>query len=70
MASVALSAERERRTENVFHMLLRAFETLWSARKIASVALSPKRESHTENMFHIVLRRDKTHVEHYGVQER
>ena len=27
MASVALSAERERRTENVFHMLLRHKKT-------------------------------------------
>ena len=41
------------------------YETLWSAREIASVALSAKRKRHNENMFH-----SKTHVKHYGVQER
>ena len=46
IASVALSAEREGHTENMFH---RACETLWSAREIVSVALSAERERHTKN---------------------
>ena len=57
MASVALSTERERRTENVFHMLLRLCETLRSAREMASVALSVLRERRTENVFHMLLRK-------------
>ena len=41
----------------VFHMLLRrclmrACETLWSAREIASIALLAERERHTENVPH------------------
>ena len=35
----------------VFHMLLRACETLWSAREMASVTLSAERERRTENVF-------------------
>ena len=34
--------------------ILRACETLRSAREIASVALSAERERYTENVFHIV----------------
>ena len=36
-------------------LILRACETLWSAREMASVALSAAQERHTENMFHILL---------------
>ena len=56
--SLALIAAR-----SVFHLTLRACETLRSAREIASVALSAERERHTENVFHIVfiLRRCETH---------
>ena len=39
--------------------MLRACETLWSAREIVSVALSAEQERHTENMFHIVLKDTK-----------
>ena len=35
--------------------ILRAFETLSSAREIASMALSAEREGHTENVFHMLL---------------
>ena len=33
---MALLAEQARHTENVFHIALRACETLWSAKEIAS----------------------------------
>ena len=45
----------------VFHLALRACETLWSAREIDSTALSVERERHTENVFLIVLRQCETH---------
>ena len=48
IASMALSAEQARHTENVFHIALRRCETLWSAREIASVAFSAERERHAE----------------------
>ena len=34
--------------------LLRAYETLWSARKIALLTPSTERERHTENVFHVL----------------
>ena len=40
----------------VFHIVLRRCETLWSAREIASMALSAEQVRHTENVFHIALR--------------
>ena len=43
----------------VFHMLLRACETLWSAREIASMALSAEQARHTENVFQIALRESR-----------
>ena len=36
-----------------FKPLLRACETIWSAREIASVALSAEQQRHTENVFHM-----------------
>ena len=50
IASMALPAERERHTENLWQC-----ETLWSA---LSTTLSTERERHTENVFHIVLNCD------------
>ena len=39
IALMALPAARERHAKNVWHIALRACETLWSAREMASVAL-------------------------------
>ena len=63
---MALSAERGRRTENVFHMLLRACETLWGAREIALVALSAKQQRHTEIVCHMPFLK---HVKHSLLQD-
>ena len=44
----------------VFHIVLRRYETLWNAKEIASVTLRVERERHTDNVFHIILRDHST----------
>ena len=67
--SVCLACSAERAIEAislavlhsiVFHIALRAYETLWSATEVTSVALSAEQERRTENMFHMLLTRGST----------